>query len=75
MNIIEDIKHKNMYRVQWPNGDVSVDSENPEAPGGHFGFYNKTRALELSKRNNIEDYIPGQTYNAPRARLEARTAI
>lgn len=57
-----------MYRLQWPNGDISVNTPHPGHAGSHYGFYNRTRALELSKRIGIENYTPGITYNSPLAR-------
>ena len=71
MRLIKDKKHSKMYRIQWPNGDISISTSNPDRKGGHFGFYNKTRAKEIMKREGIKNYILDQTYNAPSARLEA----
>lgn len=72
MKIIRDRKHLNMYRVRWPNGDISISTDHPEMKGGHYGFYNKTRAKEFLHRKGVNNYILDQTYNAPMARLEAR---
>ncbi len=71
MKIVKDKKHKNMYRVKWPDGTVSVSTPNPDKEGGHYGFYNKTRAKEFLKRGDIENYIEDVTYDAPMARIEA----
>jgi len=72
MKIIPHEKYKDMYRLQWPDGFVSTNSVNPKPwePGGHYGFYNKTRALELCKRQGIEDYAPGVTYADPSSRID-----
>lgn len=68
VKIVNDKVHKDMYRLEWPNKDVSVASENPEYKEGHFGFYNKTRAKELIRREGIENYDRGITYNHPLGR-------
>lgn len=49
-------KDKYMYKLEWPDGDISVNSENPKPweKGGHYGFYNKTRAADLLKRITIQ---------------------
>lgn len=74
MRIVEDKKYKNMYRLDWEDGTRSVSSQDPKpwAKGGHYGIYNKTRAKDLMKREGIENYTLGVTYDAPMARLEAR---
>jgi hypothetical protein len=59
-----------MFRIEWPNGDVSVNSKRPWAKNGVYGFYNKSRASELSKRENIENYTLHKNYNSPMARLD-----
>ena len=73
MKIVQDKKYPKLYRVQWPNGDISVGTKNPKPweKGGHYGFYNKTRAKEFLARKRIENYRLDKTYNAPMARLEA----
>ena len=73
MKVVKDKKYPNMYRIQWPNGDISVGTKDPKPweKGGHYGFYNKTRAVEHSKRYGIENYILDVTYNAPAARSKA----
>lgn len=68
MKIIPDKKHPNMYRLEWPNGDISVSTPNPGHKEGHYGFYNLTMAKELSRRVGIENYTVGITYNDPLAR-------
>ena len=70
MKIIKDKKYPDMYRLKWPNGDISVGTTDPKPweKGGHYGFYNKTRANDLINREGIENYTLGQTYDAPRAR-------
>jgi len=70
MKLVEDKKHKGMFRVKWPNGDISVNTPNPEYKDGHFGFYNKTRAKEFLKREGIENYERGKTYEDPLGRPE-----
>ncbi len=77
MKLVKDKKHPDMYRVGWSNGDVSVASSDPKPfeKGGHYGFYNKTRAKEHLRREGIENYTVGITYNAPMARLEARGCV
>lgn len=59
MKIIQDKKHKNMFRIQWPDKTVSTD------------FYNQTRAKEHLQRADIENLVVGRTYNSPMARREA----
>lgn len=68
MRIQIDTKYPELYRVVWPNGDISVNSKNPEYAVGHFGFYNKSRAKEFLKREGIENYERGVTYNHPLGR-------
>jgi hypothetical protein len=75
IEIIPEEKYPGMYRLQWPNGDISVSTPHPEREGGHYGFYNDTRVEELSRRLGIENYTKGRTYNAPAARLEARGCV
>ncbi len=75
MEIIKDSKYPEMFRLKWPNGDISINTPNPDKKGGHYGFYNKTRALELSKRNDIKNYTVGKTYDAPMARLEGHWCV
>jgi len=77
MKIVKDNKHPEMYRLDWEDGTKSVPSQNPKpwAKGGHYGFYNKTRAKEHLRREGIENYIIGRTYDAPMARLEARGCV
>ena len=77
MKIVPDLKYKNMYRIKWENGDISVGSENPKPwqKGGIYGFYNKTRAKELIKSENIENYTKGLIYKASVAQLEARGCV
>ena len=70
MKIIPDKKYPNMYRVEWPNGDVSISTPNPDKEGGHYGFYNKSRAKELLRRNGIKNYDLNKTYSSPMARLD-----
>ena len=70
MKIIPDKKYPNMYRVEWPTGDVSISTPNPDKEGGHYGFYNKSRAKELLRRNEIENYALNKTYSSPMARLD-----
>lgn len=70
MKIVEDKKHPDMYRLDWEDGTYSVPSQEPKPweKGGHYGFYNKTRAKEHSRRLDIENYTVGVTYDAPMAR-------
>lgn len=70
MKIIPDRKYPNMYRVQWPNGDISVGSDNPKPweIDGHYGFYNYTRAKEFLRREGIEEYDRGVTVRSPLGR-------
>jgi len=70
MKIIPEEKHPGMYRLQWDAGDISVGTTDPKpyAPGGHYGFYNWTRAKEISKRIDIETYEREVTYNNPLGR-------
>lgn len=75
MKIILDKKYPEMYRVQWPDGTVSVSTPNPDKKGGHYGFYNKTRVNEFLKRPGIENYVLDQTYNSPMARLEGQGCV
>lgn len=64
MKIVKDKQHTDMYRVQWPDGTISVNTPYPDREGGHYGFYNKARAKEFLKRKDIENYQLGITYNA-----------
>jgi hypothetical protein len=64
VKIVPDKKYPDLYRIQWPNGDISVKTPNPEYKGGHWGFYNKTRAKEHLYRKGIENYTKGVTYKA-----------
>jgi len=75
MRIIEDKVHSNMYRLEWPNGDISVGTDNPKPweKRGHYGFYNKTRATEFLKREGIENYDRRVTYEDPLGRPEKLT--
>jgi hypothetical protein len=68
MKIVPDKKYPNMYRIQWPNGDISISTPSPDKPGGHYGFYSKTRAKELLRREDIKNYTLDKTYNSPMAR-------
>jgi hypothetical protein len=68
MKILKDTKYPNMYRVQWPDKTISVANEKPEQAEGHFGFYNKSRAKDHLRREGIENYTLGLTYDAPTAR-------
>lgn len=45
-----------MYKLEWSDGDMSVNSENPKPweKGGHYGYYNKTRALDLIKKVTVQ---------------------
>lgn len=73
MKIVEDKKYPNMYRVQWPNGDISVNTPHPEKEDGHYGFYNKTRAKEFLKRKGINKYDRGYTHGDPLGRSQEPT--
>lgn len=59
MNIVEDMKHEGMYRIQWPDGVLSED------------FYNLARAKDHAAKvqSTIDRLMPRQKP------LEARTAI
>lgn len=58
VKIIPHERYPDMYRLQWDNGDVSTRSEclPPTWEPDTYGFYNKTRATELSKKPGIENY-------------------
>lgn len=75
VELVEDKKHKNLYRLQWPDGSKSVNTPHPDQKDGHYGFYNIDRAKELLKLSNIEKLKVGRTYNSPWARLEARGCV
>ena len=66
MKIVADKTHENMYRVQWPNGDISVNSEDPKPweKEGIYGFYNKERATELSKKREVKKLKRGDVFKA-----------
>ena len=72
MKILKDKKHPGMYRVGWNDGDISVGSTDPKPfeKGGHYGFYNKTRAKEFLHREGIETYDRGITFESPLGRPE-----
>ncbi len=77
MRIVEDKKYPDMYRIQWPNGDISVGTKDPKPweKDGHYGFYNKTRAKEFLHRKNIENYKVDKTYKGPVAHREGRGCV
>lgn len=56
MKIVKDSIYSSMFRVKWPNGDLSLD------------FYNKTWAIENSRR--IAEIRPSVTSTMPRKRPE-----
>lgn len=70
IKIIPDNKYPDMYRVQWPNEDISIGTADPKPweLEGHYGFYNKTRAKEFLSREGIEEYARGVTYKHPLGR-------
>jgi len=59
VRIIPDKKYPNMYRLQWENGDISIDTTDPKPweKGGHYGFYNKTHATNIL--NNYDLILDG----------------
>lgn len=64
MKITKDKKHLNLYRINWPNGDISVSTSNPDKKDGHYGFYNKTRAKEYIRLKEVKNLPFGLTYIA-----------
>lgn len=70
MKLIKHEKYEGMYYIEWPNKDRSVTTKFPEYEGGHYGFYNKTNAKEIMKREGVEEYERGITYNNPLGRPE-----
>jgi len=72
MKIVPDKKYPKMYRIQWPDGSLSSNSVSPKPweKGGCYGFYNLSRAKEILKRQNIEDYVPGVIYRNPKSGIE-----
>lgn len=75
VKIIKDKKYPKMYRVQWPDKTISVNTPNPDKLDGHYGFYNKTRAKEFLHREGIENYTVGLTYDSPMARREGSGCV
>lgn len=70
MKLVQHEKYENMYYIEWPNGDRSIDTKHPDREGGHYGFYSLTNAKEILKRKGIEEYERGVTYNNPLGRPE-----
>lgn len=75
MKIVKDKKYPTMYRIKWDNGDISISTPNPDKEGGHYGFYNKSRAKDFLRREGIENYTLGVTYDASVAPREARGCV
>lgn len=71
LKIVKDKQHKGMWRIKWPDGTISVNTPNPDRPGGHYGFYNKTRAKELARRLEGVNLTEGLSWNASVGQLEA----
>lgn len=73
IEIIPDKKYKNMWRLKWPHGTISVRDPNYDLGDGvigFYGFYNKTRALELARlcneRTRFEGYLKvGEVWEFP----------
>lgn len=70
MKLVKHEKYDNMFYIEWPDGSRSIDTPYPDRVGGHYGFYNKTNAKEIMKREGIEDYDRGVTYGNPLGRPE-----
>lgn len=50
MNVVADKVYPNMYRLQWPNGDLSLD------------FYNLPRANSYSNQSGVQRLKRGETW-------------
>jgi hypothetical protein len=68
MKLVRDKKYPELYKLQWPNGDISISTPHPDRKGGHYGFYNKTRAKEHMLREDILDLPQNVSVAHPRAR-------
>lgn len=55
VRVIEDKKHKGMYRLEWEDGTMSIGTSDPKPweKGGHYGFYNLTRANDILKNYDL----------------------
>ena len=49
MKIVANKQYPDMYHIQWPDGTISTD------------FYNKTRAKELMRRNDVIELKTGES--------------
>lgn len=58
MKIVPHKTYEKMYRLQWPDGSLSVD------------FYNIHWAEEHLRRKGIESLIPGKLYLDPKSPIE-----
>lgn len=75
IKLIKDKKYPNMYRLQWPDGTISISTPHPDRKGGHYGFYSKTRAKELIVMFSEKKMTIGRSYMHPLARINDRTFV